>query len=384
VQEGNKIKIVIIYRVFSNYRKPVFDKLREKFELFVLDGNKKSTIKKATANYSESVKQIFLSNKETNVYLACISSLRRMSPDIVVHEFAIGIISMPIVAIWCWLNNKKLALWSHGYNRKKGFSPKRSFLDKYRLWWMKKCNALIVYGDKDKKLLSKYINADKIFVAKNTLDTDRLLRVKKILQDEGKECVKVRIGFSQKFNLIYIGRLLVEKLPQLLVEMIQYLPKEIIHNLNIHYVGDGTAKETLKELVENKECRDIFKFHGSIHDEFQTGSLLFASDLMILPGEIGLSVNHAFCFDCPVITFKRKSGGPFHGPEEEYIINGVTGFQLEEHSAIAIARQVTSYLGNIEIQNQLRSNISTYVESDLSVDNMVRGFEDAINYVIAK
>jgi glycosyltransferase involved in cell wall biosynthesis len=232
--------------------------------------------------------------------------------------------------------------------------------------------------------LSNYINCRKIFVAKNTLDTKYLLQLRHEFKKEGRDDVKRRLGFKKKFNVIYIGRLLPEKLPELLIEMLGYLPLTQSQNIEIHFVGDGKERSNLECLVKNLNLEQSVRFHGAIYDDILTGAYLFASDLMILPGEIGLSVNHAFCFDCPVMTFKRKSGGPFHGPEEEYIINGVTGFQLEEHSVLAIARQVTSYLENNEIQDLIRSNISTYVQTDLSVDNMVRGFEDAINYVIAK
>ena len=62
----------------------------------------------------------------------------------------------------------KLVFWSHGYNRKKGFDPKRSVPDKLRVYCLRSSDAVILYGENDKKLLSNYIDKNKIFVAYNT------------------------------------------------------------------------------------------------------------------------------------------------------------------------------------------------------------------------
>ena len=47
-------------------------------------------------------------------------------------------------------------------------------------------------------------------------------------------------------------------------------------------------------------------FHGAIFDYAITGAYLFASDLMIIPENVGLSLNHAMAFGCPVLSCKEK------------------------------------------------------------------------------
>ena len=74
-------------------------------------------------------------------------------------------------------------------------------------------------------------------------------------------------------------------------------------------------------------CANNVVFHGAIHDDVKTGEILFACDMMVMPGYLGLSVNHAFCFDCPVMSFEQQKNGPFHSPEVEYVINNKTGFR---------------------------------------------------------
>ena len=121
-----------------------------------------------------------------------------------------------------------------------------------------------------------------------------------------------------------------------------------------------------------------------MHDNFKTGEILFASDMMVMPGYLGLSVNHAFCFDCPVMSFLQKENGPFHSPEVEYVINNETGFLLEEHSADGLAVSLNNYFNNEVLQTKIKENLHIMVSKVFPIEKMVQGFEDAINYVLSK
>jgi glycosyltransferase involved in cell wall biosynthesis len=377
-----KQKIVIIQRIFSSYRKAVYDKLQQKTDLTILHGDNNSGIKTVETGYSSKVKVKSYGKNDTQVYINAFKKLKEIKPLIVIHEFAVGIISLPLTLIWCRVNKAKFVLWSHGYNRKKGFNPKNNIADKYRLWLIKKADSLILYGDSDKKLLSAYINPEKIFVAKNTLDTDTLLKIHRMLVTEGRDEVKKRLHFIAKYNIIYIGRLLKEKLPDLLIKMIDDLSPEVKNSLCIHYVGDGPARADLEELINsNLSYKNSVKFHGKVYDDERTGELLYAADIMILPGEIGLSVNHALIFQCPVFTFEKNESGPWHGPEEDYIINGLTGYKVKEQTSSELGRTVDQYLKDTGLQRSMRDKIEVFVKKELLVENMVGGISDCINYV---
>jgi glycosyltransferase involved in cell wall biosynthesis len=380
-----KQNVVIIQRIFSNYRKAIYDRLIEKINLTVLHGENNSGIKTIESRYSERVKVWFYGKNDTQVYINSIKKLSEIHPAVVIYEFAIGIISLPITLVWCRLKKVKFILWSHGYNRKKGFNPHNTFADKYRLWLMRKADAVLLYGHSDKKLLSAYIDPEKIFVAKNTLDTDKLSRIYKALVIEGRCNLKKRLAFGAKYNIIYIGRLLKEKQPEILIKMVDDLSFEIASNLNIHYVGNGPARTELEQLAAlNPIYKNMVKFHGEIYDDQQTGELLYASDIMILPGEIGLSVNHALLFQCPVITFEKNESGPWHGPEEDYVITNITGYKIKEHTSNAIAYTVNQYLGNADLQASMRNKIDLFGRTEILIENMISGFFDCINYVIER
>ena len=125
-------------------------------------------------------------------------------------------------------------------------------------------------------------------------------------------------------------------------------------------------------------------FHGAIQDDEKTGELLYASDLLVIPGYVGLSVNHALNFDCPVVTLEQKKDGPYHSPEISYIVDGETGFIVHNHTPEAIANTIENYLTDEHLQSKMKTYIRTTVKTRCSIQNFIQGFKDATDFVSKK
>lgn len=277
-----------------------------------------------------------------------------------------------------------MIFWGHMYDRTKGFSPAKSLLDRYRQWLWRKADAIIAYSQEERQLLVDcYIPQEKIFVAFNTVDTRSFLKVRDNLESEGKPAVKKRSGFVHEFNLTFIGRLYKEKQPELLLDLLIELTDRGIKSIAVHFVGDGEMTSVLKKRVEDARLENMVFFHGAIYDEALSGELLFCSDLMIMPGCVGLSVNHAFCFNCPVVTFKQVGQIPAHGPEIEYIRDSKTGFQIANHTTSALADVVENYLLSADLRKTMRNEIRNFIERDCSIEKMAAGVVEAIKWTSA-
>jgi glycosyltransferase involved in cell wall biosynthesis len=267
------------------------------------------------------------------------------------------------------------------YERSKGFSPQKRLSDQYRIWLWRKADSLITYSKAEKQLLIDHkIPVEKIFVAINTVDTNMFLKVRNKLEETGKSELKKCLGFTHEFNLTFIGRLYKEKRPEILLDLLAALQQKGFQSVAVHYIGEGEMVSLLKEkTAELGLGKDVF-FHGAIYDEVKTGEMLFCSDLMIMPGCVGLSVNHAFCFNCPVVTFKEINLNPAHGPEIEYIIDNKTGFQIANHSTETITEVVAEYLTSTELRKTMQIEIKNFIEKKCSVEKMAEGVLNAINY----
>jgi glycosyltransferase involved in cell wall biosynthesis len=369
--------IVLIERIFPKYRKDLLDELSNHIKFKLLHANNKSGIKQVSAPYSKQIDSLSYSRNVTNTFLNVFPYILKVRPKIIIHDFSIGIASLLPTLFLARLSGIKFILWGHGYDRTKGFHPKKSIMDKLRIWLLRKTDAAILYGHEAKRELSEYVHAEKLFVALNCLNTNVLNIIRERLEVEGRDSVKKRIGFKHRYNLIYIGRILEAKKPELLIEIYSYLREKYDGILGIHYIGDGDYIDRLKDQVKLKGIENNIYFYGSVHDDDANGEMLFCSDLMVMPGFVGLSINHAFNFNCPVVSFKQKG----NGPEVENVINERTGFIVEEHSVAAMAQTISNYLENKEMQDRMRMNVRHTVEHICSIDNFIDGFLSAIRHV---
>jgi glycosyltransferase involved in cell wall biosynthesis len=303
------------------------------------------------------------------------------SPDIIIHEFNPSILSLHTSFVYSRIFRKKFIVWGHGYNREIGFDPKHSFKSKIRFWYMKKADALLVYGQDQKSELSAYISSDKIFVAQNTLDTNLLTTIRKSLEKKGVETIKKELNINNKYNLIYIGRLLKSKYPEKLIQLYALLPKNIAKTLTIHIIGEGEMFNELNDEIRKNEFDNNIILYGKIDDPLISGKYLFISDLVIIPGALGLSVNHAFCFYKPIMSFKKGSDGPFHGPEIEYVVQNKTGFLAENSDLNEMCNFILDYLCNDNMKIAMKREIKYIIENIASIKNMELGIQQSVEFV---
>lgn len=378
------MSVFIIQKIFPEYRKPVFDAIYDKVPFKLLHSKNKSGIKQTAAGYSFKVKKIQYGKGDTSLFLFVFGQIIKYKPKIIIHELAVGIVSLPLVLLFRKIFGYKLILWGHVYNRRNGFNPQKHFSDKYRLWLHKKADAIITYSNDEKNILiNNKIDSAKIFPALNTLGTHLYIPIRNELEKVGKIQVKKELGFGHEFNLIYIGRLLEDKLPDYLITILELLKKKNNHlSVAVHFVGTGNMENLLKQqMVKSGLQNDVF-FHGEVYNEDITGKLLFASNIMVMPGYVGLSVNHAFCFDCPVITFESKNNVPAHSPEIEYIINNKTGFIAKHNNVEAMANIIEHYLSDLNLQLEMKQEIRNMIENVCPIEKLVEGFDNAIRFCI--
>jgi glycosyltransferase involved in cell wall biosynthesis len=372
--------ILIIHRLFAQYRKAVFDKLFEKYDFIYLHSRLKSGIKQVETEYTKPIFSIEVNEERKCIYQNIFPSILKYRPRIILHEFTVITVTLFILILLKPLLNVKIILWSHGYNRRKGFRKTRP-RDLLRVFYMKVTEATILYAEEDKKFLSEFVNPKKIFVANNTLDTPGFLAIKENLKAEGKLNVKKRIGFTFRYNLIFISRMVKLKAPEILIQVYEGLRELVNNDICIHFVGAGEMSEIVKKEVSVKNYNANFRFYGELYDYVKTGELLYCSDLMVIPGFLGLSVNHAFCYETPVVSFETGKDGPFHSPEVNYLINGKTGFLAKNNDIKDMVAIINTYLTDYELQKFIKSNIDTMVHNDMAMDKMVAGFSNCFDYV---
>ena len=374
--------VFIHQQIIPEYRVPVFNKLLDKHQDYLVvygQPERKSSLKNGIIpkdrNYIK-VRNLFLYNKGGVFLTGLFRLLFKYRPKVLITQYNPGNLNILFYYILRSVLKFKLIGWYQGWNRARDFSINKTFYDRLRHTMLKKADGIILYSQDAKMVLSQYKDPEKIFVANNTLDTSSFEILRKQFEKEGKESLKDKLGFKTKFNIIYVSRLEAKKKPEELIRVFQLLSDES-KDVTLHVVGAGTMENELQSYVKEEKIENI-KFYGSIYDDVITGSMIYCSDLMIIPKWVGLSIVHSFSFECPLITFEEK----YHPPEINYLINGKTGYILGHHSNNERAKVIWEYLKDSNLQIQFKKNILEIVKTEASVDKMIEGVSNAINYFI--
>ena len=101
-----------------------------------------------------------------------------------------------------------------------------------------------------------------------------------------------------------------------------------------------------------------------------------------MPGRLGLSVVHSFCFGTPVISQKKEKY--FHGEGVGYIKEGVNGFLVEDGNIKALSDKMSEIISNADKAKELKKNAYLTARNDCSIEKMIEGFEKAIEYTVSQ
>lgn len=374
------MKIIIIQRIFPIYRKAIFDKLNKVYGVRIFHGKNKSGIKQIETAYTTPIKLIQPFKKETVGFLFGFIKIFKAKPDIIIHEFTIGIPSLLLVRLQALIMGSKFIVWGHNINLKRGFKPFLSISDFYRYLIMRSSHAVLFYIPDQMMHVKKYINNDKMFVAYNALDTDAQLKNYKQIAQHSQADVKKELNINFKYNLIFISRLLPAKKPEQIIDIYSMIDAHIRPMVGIHIIGNGPMYDHLQTIIDKVGYSSNIKLYGEITDEYTLGKFLYISDFMINPGYLGLSVNLAFAYGCPIITFDNKEMDQMHSPEVYYLKDKYSGIKIKNLNLAEMADAISKSLADGSY-SKMRENCLSTIYEEGSIQQMFSGFENSIAFV---
>ncbi|MGE0568504.1 MAG: glycosyltransferase family 4 protein [Bacteroidia bacterium] len=211
--------------------------------------------------------------------------------------------------------NIRLVSYNHPMLRSSG--GKSTLIDKaltrifYNIY-----DRIIFYSEASRNecVTNGIISANKAYWANNTIDT---IEVDK----------HYTFSYPNPSNptLLFIGRLIPSKKIDTCLEYYFSLKKELSKEekiLKLIIIGDGPESHFVKEAISKDSS---IEWYGAIIDEAKISKLMQRATFVFVPGLSGLSINHAFSYGRPYITF----AGLKHGPEINYLKNNVNGLLLE-------------------------------------------------------
>jgi len=332
---GSRPKVAVVYHYFAHYREPIIRELLMQIAPepeYVLISDVESNLDAlrcvdaqglAQSMGRDAVEWSFVKN----VWIAgrflwqrgLLKLVMSRDLDAIIYLGNVNFISTWIAVIASRISGKHVLMWTHGMR-----APERGLKRLAKKAFFGLSHDLLLYGHRGEQLLVEAgLDSSKLHVIYNSLDYRRQVELQKGLSERTRS-ERCQSLFPNRHRpiLLYIGRLLPEKRVELLIEAIRVLEDRKQLAVDVLVVGDGPALADVTACASKLGVEDRVVFYGSCYDEAVIAELIFASELCVVPGDVGLTAIHSLTYGTPVITHDDLDR---QGPEFEAIVSGRTG-----------------------------------------------------------
>jgi glycosyltransferase involved in cell wall biosynthesis len=228
-------------------------------------------------------------------------------------------------------------------------------------------SVVAVSGGLRDRLVELGIPAERIVVQHNGVDGRRF-----ILRDRRES--RRRLGLSEtRSNVCFVGNLVAEKGPDILIEAIGSPPLAAVSDAHVTFIGDGGLKESLLARATALGIRDRVSFLGRVPPD-EVALRISASDVLCLPSRRE---------GCPNVVLEALASGR---PVVAAAVGGVpellhdgNGIMAPSDDPSALARAIVSALRREWDPAALRATVSS-----LSWDDMGQKLHTVISRAIGE
>jgi glycosyltransferase involved in cell wall biosynthesis len=228
-------------------------------------------------------------------------------------------------------------------------------------------NGYIAYTQTDGEKIRRIRGDDRVWVASNSC----------VWKDECRAAS--RPGITPQ-DVLYVGRLVADKKPSLLLEGFARAVGRgaVPQAARLVIVGDGPLRADLqaRAAVLGVGQRTVFTGHVSDHgtlEELYAGALVAAS-----PGYIGLSAIQSFAAGVPMIVSRTEK----HSPEIEACEESFNTVFFETDSIESLASHLAAAYAAADEWTRRRPLIAGRIAAKYTYDGMIAAFETAIDAFI--
>jgi glycosyltransferase involved in cell wall biosynthesis len=215
------------------------------------------------------------------------------------------------------------------------------------------------------------IPKEKIFITRNSPDTDRLFATRKEIEAEP------RILPHNPYRLLHVGRLVEWKRVDMLLRAI-FRIRERFPDLELLIIGNGPKEESLKKLADELQLGASVRFLGGIYDQRLLGQYYQASSLYVLAGMGGLSINEAMSFSLPILC------SVCDGTEKVLVREGINGRYFLDGDEDDLVDKITWFFDRSEELKNMGLCSEVIIRRDVNIRTVINGYVDALRYVVQR
>ncbi len=371
------IKVFFVQRFMLHYRIALLERINavENLDLTLIHGrgieNSKFVNYDGHVNFRhEQLRTIRYSHNGRGVvyFPSLFRRLVREKPDVVVVEGESNILNNVPVYFYSLLYRKRIIWWGlgliPGYSETLFQKIYRPFMKNF----LRRSSAVIGYSQYSKDYYSRFTGNDKIVVANNCLDNERIDRE---IEESREASVKLKkeLGLEGRFVMLYVGGFADTKRVDKLLYAYRHIREKYPESALVLVAG-GRNQDVYEKLAQTLGLKDVI-FAGTVIEGVSKYFLL--ADLFILPGLGGLSIYHAMVHSLPVIAAKAD------GTERDLIEEGKNGFILKTDTVEELAENMEKFLADQAMAKRFGIHSREIVENKINISRKVQTFVGAIS-----
>ena len=376
------IKALFVQRVMLHYRIDLIGRIANisGIDLILIHGRniKNSKFVNYEGEVSFKHKQLTTliyrsNNKHLVIFPFIIYHLIKHKPDIIITEGESNMLNNIMVYLYSLFSKVKIVWWGlgliPGYKESLFQRLYRPFMIKF----FKRASYIIGYSNYSKDYYSNFINSDKILIAHNCLDNDKIDNEINKFKNSVKH-VKNKYNLNDKFVIIYVGGFQITKGVDRLIKAYSIIKKKYPKTALL-IVGESEGKQELLNIINELKINDIH-FAGKQINEIS--KYFLSANLFVLPGLGGLSIYHAMVHSLPVISASAD------GTERDLIRDGFNGYILQNENIDELVYKIKNFLKYKDLSTKMGLNSRKIVDEEINIHKMVSVFQHAIENSIHK
>jgi glycosyltransferase involved in cell wall biosynthesis len=295
-----------------------------------------------------------------------------LQADLVIVEQANKYINNYILLMSAALHFKKVAFWGHGRNRQSQSEGVSEWLKKKTLntvdWWF-------AYTEGTKKyLVINGVSPEKITNVQNSIDTEEVKEFLLKINEHDLNLATQQIGIQKYAKLgLFCGGLYRDKNLEFLIESAKLI-KARVPDFELLIIGSGEKSEFIKNIAN----QESWIHYLGPQFGFQKIIYFRLAHVFLIPGAVGLAILDSFAAGLPLFT----TGLSTHGPEVEYLHDGVNGFMTQPDCEL-YAHAVSDVLTNPALLDKL-SKSAVNSSNHYTLQAMVNNFKTGIIKCLAQ
>lgn len=374
--KSEMIDVVIVQYRLLHYRLKLFEVLRailrqRGVNLLLVCGQPSETERlrkdEGTLEWADKVQNVYIRIAGKDIVWQPMSTRAHHAALVVVMQEN-RLISNYALQLRRFFGGPLVSFWGHGRNYQSRAST--GLRERWKSWWLRRVDWWFAYTPSPAAYVRQHgFDASRITVLDNAIDVSGFLADLNGVSAADIAVLQQQLGISAASQVaIYCGSIYAEKRISVLLEAADML-RQRLPDFHLLVVGDGPEAGVVRAAADSRPWLHV----RGIRKGCEKALDYRLASVMLNPGAVGLHIVDSFAARTPLIT----QASALHGPEYDYLVNGVNGVSVDEDSADNYANAVA----RLYTEPNLLTNMQARCAADAhryTVERMAQNFAEGI------